>query len=1247
MRSKKRQLQDISTVKPSFTEIAIIGISCRFPGADNYNQFWDNLRKGINSIHEITPDRWDVSKYYSTDRNAFNKSVSKWGGLLNQIDTFDAPFFHISPLEAENMDPQQRLLLEETWHCIEDAGVSLSKLQKGNTSVYVGVASTDYYQYLVAPEIQINSYVCLGSYEGIVANRLSYFFNLTGESQSIDNACASSLVALHEARKNLLGGTSEYSIVAGVNIICHPWKYISFSKANMLSPDGQCKTFDSRADGYVPGEGVGVLLLEPLEKALEKQHHIYGILKSSSVHHSGKTKSLTVPKVEAQQRVIAEAILNCKISSESITYQEAHGTGTSLGDPIEIEALTRAFHTKQKQYCHIGSVKTNIGHLEGAAGVAGVIKVLLMMQHKKIPKTLNITTVNPIIDFENSPFCLSKELADWKLPKSIPVRRAGVSSFGAAGVNAYIILEEYFPQYLKKTRKKTELYLPFILSAKKEISLKKLSQEWMRYTQTETFQNQSLDDICYTLATGRELFNYKLGAIVRNKRDLVQFLEQTNQGSHDVYNKGTIFQEQSLILRLGPALGFSYSKFSDACQLYPVLKKLENECFKKISQLDKGKSLLKKFHSSETSFQLVKNFLALFIISKALFETGLQPRFLMGSNINNAVMSGMLDFNSAIQFLMGKKETLHLKRPRISFYDVKQKIFIEPYYIPAAYCHTLMRELEKNIDAKNNIFEKCRQLEINQYTFKKYILEWKEVLEKNGINIKNALHKPGILDNNQQILLLVLLLFCLKKLNQKWDLTEKIYINNPGILEIIDLMVDEVLTQGEIVELFLDSREITQEKIVAKIKEREYRINRNKPYILLKQFNKIIHEIPNANVWLEQSFQENSVVEEKLPQSIKYPLYVNIGSNAQSFNFKNSSFLDLVDILHALPTFLMDLWNKGIPIDWEKWYFSRGRKTVALPTYPFAKEKYWIETSVDTVSQPHFKTILHPLLQENKSNMSELKYTSIFTGEEFFLKDHVIQGIKILPGVAYLEMADQAIREVLDEFDASKQVIQFKNIVWTRPIIINEPTSVTISLYPEEKNIIFFEVTTEKENEIVVHSQGVAHLLNLSKMSHPINLTELQSHCHEEPRIISKIYDYFSARGLEKMYVNKERNVALVSLRLPDSIMNTFKDYQLHPSLLDAAIGVGIIFRSLQEENASFPILPFSLDKITILKPFSPKMWALVRRNADVSNAIQKLDIDLCDEAGEVCVKIRGFTARILGRVAITTNQTHIGALVM
>ncbi len=933
LQSAKKKNKIVKSQRQADTDIAIIGMACRFPGANHYMQFWDNLAAGINSIREITPDRWDTNTFYSNDRNAPNKSISKWGGLLDQIDSFDAPFFHISPQEAVAMDPQQRLLLEETWHCIEDAGISLAELQQSKTSVHVGVMSIDYQHHMFDAGHITNSYECVGNYEGILSNRISYFLNLTGKSETIDAACASSLVSIHEARCALLSGESDYAFADGVSVICHPWHYIAFSKSNMLSPEGQCKTFDAEANGYVPGEGVGVVLLCSLQKALEKGYHIYGVIKGSAVKHTGKGKSITAPRVEIERQVVEDALANGHVSPESITYVEAHGTGTSLGDPIEVEALTQAFHTDKKQYCYIGSVKTNIGHLEGAAGIAGVIKVLLMLQHKKIPKILNIKTVNPIIDFENSPFCLAHELTDWKLPKTISHRFAGVSSFGFGGMNAHVVLEEY--SVIARSALYDEaiqrLPLPFILSAKSEKSLQALLKCWQEHVGTESFKSQTLENICSTLIQGREVFTYRFGALIENKNDLARAIKDAKQVFLDTE---ALHKKRSVVLRLHPLSNITYDKFHKVCEQHPILSQIEVSCRKTIGHINLDRK--------EKRFQRLRSFIILFVLSKALLKSGVHPHYLMGEGIGaftQLVLSDMLDFNVAIEWLLGKKPAIHLKHPSISFYDAQQKTIIEPYEISAKYCIALINDLKVDTQTSHILFEKYRQLLMHQFTFKNFLHEWDKTLEKYNISIKTALENADKLKKNQRLLLLIILHVCMTKLNKKWNLAEKLIITNNSFKEIVDLLIDQALSQEDVAKFLLAANEATWQSVAAHIQKHQHRINPLKPYILLNQFNKKINAIPDAELWLKALLETSSDSLETQHKNIHHTWYVDIGGNSP---------LNGKDLQNALPAFLLSLWREGISVDWKLWYAGTNCQKIALPVYPFARERYWIPMNAPT-----------------------------------------------------------------------------------------------------------------------------------------------------------------------------------------------------------------------------------------------------------------------------------------------------------
>ncbi|MFZ7774523.1 SDR family NAD(P)-dependent oxidoreductase [Bacillus velezensis] len=440
--------------------IAIIGMSARLPQANDLDEFWENLRAGKDSITEIPEERWSLDGFYVSDvKKAIEqgKSYSKWGGFIDGFADFDPLFFKISPREAMTMDPQERLILQECWKTFEDAGYTKERIKQhhnGNVGVFIGITKTGFELY--GPDLwKQGENINLSTSFSSVANRISYIFDLHGPSLPIDTMCSSSLSAIHEACETIKRGDCEIAIAGGVNVYTHPATYILLCEKKMLSSDGKCKSFGKGANGFVPGEGAGAILLKPLAKAIEDGDNIYGVIKGTSINHGGKTNGYTVPNPTAQGELIRNALDKSGVNARTVSYIEAHGTGTELGDPIEISGLTQAFRsdTKDLQFCSIGSAKSNIGHLESAAGIAGLMKIVLQMKNGQIAPSLHAEELNSHIDFEDSPFYVQKDLVDWKRPviehngtsQEYP-RISGVSSFGAGGANAHVILEEYIKE---------------------------------------------------------------------------------------------------------------------------------------------------------------------------------------------------------------------------------------------------------------------------------------------------------------------------------------------------------------------------------------------------------------------------------------------------------------------------------------------------------------------------------------------------------------------------------------------------------------------------------------------------------------------------------------------------------------------------------------------------------------------------------------------------------------------------------
>lgn len=459
-------------------DIAIIGVSGRYPMARNLDEFWDNLKSGKDCITEIPKQRWDWHDYPDS---------CKWGGFIDDVDKFDPLFFNITPRDAYLIDPQERLFLETVWHTLEDAGYTRTGLWNKKVGVFVGVMYGQY-QLFGAEESLKGHIMASSSIHASVANRVSYYFNFHGPSIALDTMCSSSLTAIHLACESIRRGESEVAVAGGVNVTIHPDKYISLNQGNFTSSDGRCRSFGEGGDGYVPGEGVGAIFLKPLSRAIADSDRIYAVIKASSVNHGGKTNGYTVPNPNSQAELIAETLRKTGIDPRTVSYIEAHGTGTSLGDPIEITGLMKAFGESSHagQYCSIGSVKSNIGHLESAAGIAGITKILLQLKNKQLVPSLHSQPLNPHIHFKDSPFYVQQELAKWVRPvvdtggmKQEYPRRAGISAFGAGGANAHIILEEYdTPQRVSESDPEEQI---FVFSARNPDRLRESARQMVEF----------------------------------------------------------------------------------------------------------------------------------------------------------------------------------------------------------------------------------------------------------------------------------------------------------------------------------------------------------------------------------------------------------------------------------------------------------------------------------------------------------------------------------------------------------------------------------------------------------------------------------------------------------------------------------------------------------------------------------------------------------------------------------------------
>lgn len=511
--------------------IAIIGMSCRFPGgANSPEQFWEMLRQGRDGIRPVPRDRWRSEEWFDPTPNTPGKINTQWGGFIEAVDLFDAQFFGISPREAEAMDPQQRLLLEVAYEALEDGAVPADRLARTDTGVFIGIYNNDYGRLSNDPKL-IDNYTATGNSASIATGRLSYLLGLEGPSIAVDTACSSSLVAVHLACQSLRSGESSLALAGGVNLMLSPMSTLIISQLRMLSRDGRCKAFDALADGFVRGEGCGVVVLKPLRQAFADHDRILAVIRGSAVNQDGRSSGITSPNGQAQEAVIGKALTEAGVEAAHIGFVEAHGTGTALGDPIEAGALNQVLGHGRRDTAplRIGSVKANIGHLEAAAGIAGLIKTVLALRHKELPPQPHFHTPNPHIEWDRMKLVVNDNLRSWA--RDGTARLAGVSSFGFSGTNAHVVIEEAPMTAAPLPTEPAAQVLT--LSAKSESALKAMAAEWSRFATEAAFA-----DICFTANTCRSRYPWRLALVTPSLSVAQNLLAKFAAGDRHVVSAG-------------------------------------------------------------------------------------------------------------------------------------------------------------------------------------------------------------------------------------------------------------------------------------------------------------------------------------------------------------------------------------------------------------------------------------------------------------------------------------------------------------------------------------------------------------------------------------------------------------------------------------------------------------------------------------------------------------------------------------
>jgi phthiocerol/phenolphthiocerol synthesis type-I polyketide synthase C len=1200
--------------------VAIVGVGCRFPGAKDPQAFWRLLHDGLDAITEVPVDRWDINSFYDPNPGTPGRMNTRWGGFLEHVDQFDPHFFGISPREASRMDPQQRLLLEVAWEALEDAGQAPHRLAGSQTGVFIGISGVDYSQLQIRYgdfPFDIDAYAGTGNAHSVAANRLSYLLDLRGPSLSLDTACSSSLVAIHLACQSLLSGESSLALAGGVNLILFPALTVAFSQAHMMASDGRCKTFDARADGYVRGEGCGIVILKRLSAALRDGDHIYALVRGSAVNQDGRTAGITAPNGLAQQAVIHQALTRAGITAEQLGYLETHGTATALGDPIEVQAIAAVLGEARSgdQHCVLGSVKANIGHLEAAAGVAGLVKVLLCLKHGEIPAQPHFEKLNPHISLENTPLVIPSERQPW-LRLGQP-RFAGVSSFGFGGTNAHLILEEG-PQR-QSTHNQIERPLHVLaLSAKSALSLRELARRYENHLATHP--DESLADVCFSANAGRSHFTHRLAAISDSPALLRERLAAFGAGG-----QATGLQSRHVQSKNSPRVAFLFtgqgSQYSGmGRQLYytqPVFRKTLDQCAEILHPYLEQPLQAVLFPAPGVSSPLDETAYAqpaLFALEYALAELwrswGIEPGVVLGHSVGEyvaACVAGVFSPEDALK-LIAERGHLMQALPRngamaaVFANEARVAEAIAPFrdYVSIAGVN----------GPENTVISGARE---SLHTLLESFAA--RGIHTQPLNVSHAFHSPlmePILDAFEQA-------------------GSQVRFKAPRI-PLISNLTGRALEEGEIPGAHYWRRHVRE----------------------AVRFAAGIHTLSAMGYEL---FLELGPTPTLLSMG-KTCLPRGAGTWLPSLKKGRDDWQCLLDSLATLYTC-------GAEVNWDGFDRDYQRHRLPLPTSPFERKRCWLDLAgprdqVGTdVSRPApldrppsvQSPSLHPLLGQGlRSALTMAQFeAAISTSALPYLADHRVHGSVVLPATAYIEMALAAAARTFENaapFTITELALQ-------QALILPEDGSraVQLILYPVTAGVASFQVFSlpaVEENGKGVWTLHAAGKIELGQVNQPrsgqprASLGELQSHCREEVPV-SEMYQRLRDSGLQygPAFQGIKRlwqgdGEALGRVELPPPLESEANAYHVHPALLDACLqliaaalpGQGVY----AVEGDSY--LPSRIASVRVYGRPGSRLWChtALRSGAAVGGEPLEGDIRVLDETGQIVAEVLGLRLTRLGR---------------
>jgi len=1170
--------------------LAIIGIGCRFPGgADSPEAFWKMLCAGTDAIREIPSDRWNIAAHYDPVPGRAGKSISMWGGFIENIDKFDPGLFGISAREADGIDPQQRLLLEASWEAFEDGGQTFDKIRGSRTGVFVGISTTDYatLQNACGGRNVEDIYSATGSTFSIAANRISYCFDLRGPSMAIDTACSSSLTACHIACQSLWRGDCEMAVVAGVNALLNQDIYIAFSRMSMLSPDGRCKAFDASANGFVRAEGVGAIILKPLSAAQSDGDKIYSVIRSTAVNQDGRTSGITVPSQQAQEILIRQACRDAEISPDEINYVEAHGTGTPVGDPIEANALGSALCEGRINQCLIGSVKTNIGHLEAAAGIASLIKVALVLKHNTIPPSLHFTNPNPNIDFKKLKLRVVQKLE--KFSEHSGAKLAGINSFGFGGANAHVILEALMVQPCQKNpsmRKNVRKIYPLLISAHNKEALQAAAKNYRALLSEDIADTVA---VCGAAATRRSHLSHRLCLVCGSRGEL---LKQLDNFIASEPNPAIVAGEASS--NAGPVFVFS----GQGPQWWGMGRELLREeiVFRnKIEACDElfrefgNWSLLEEYSRDEKSSRLQQTAIAqpaIFSLQVALADLwqswGVKPAAVVGHSVGEvaaAHVAGILTLREAARVIFHRGRCMNSSpdtgRMLAASMDTKHaeelaalfpgKVTIAAFNSPNSVTFSgdpvPLEKIACRLDSRGvfNIF-----LRVN-YAF-------------------HSNHMDSIKDE---------LLCSLGKVETM-----------PAQLKIISTVTGK-LSDGHKLTADYWWRNVREPvRFTAAIEE------------LIGQGHNLFLEL-NAHPALTVSISETLA-----HRSITGKVFYSVRRKES----EQTTLLANLCSLHVV----------GSPVTWKN-YFPEVRSDVLLPTYPWQRERHWCETSVMHASR--LDTPAHPFLTVQLRAASLAWNAWLDLNAQSWLKDHRVREHIVFPGSCYVETALGIGRVLFNARPLEVEDIEFQKALFLPEG--KEPVQLLSVFSPEDSTVKISSRGNETEGEWTLNATAklrayvatnppLSDLKRLQKnLRERLTKNEIYSLCEQRGFFYGPMF-----RGIETVW--RRDGEALGLIELPGQLAEGDGKYQIHPALLDACFQ--ILLLAAPESRERRTLLPVRIDRVKLFARPGKRIYCHAKIVQTSSYAITG-NLQVSDELGRRLFSVEGFRVQAMRGMTASHND--------